>query len=224
MKRLLNCMLVKRKDHSDDALPILVEINDPEELFCSELDGSDNGPYLKVEDVLFPREYDENFPKYLASAVQGILSNPRLVKDWDDIYNNKTSNNYNGHSLHVLAEEVALRLCYEDPFTEYVPLEESFVKEDIASKESGAKDNLSIYDFCIEWGEPCVLMSIISLFATVRISPRLGGTTFIECGIFIICFFILLFFYISLFRAPMYGLYIFISNRNKKKHNDIPIK
>ena len=55
MKRLLHCMLVKRKNHSD-VLPLCVEFNDAEELFCSELDvdGSDNGPYLKTEDVLFP--------------------------------------------------------------------------------------------------------------------------------------------------------------------------
>ena len=135
MKRLLHCMLVKRKNHSD-VLPLCVEFNDAEELFCSELDvdGSDNGPYLKTEDVLFPREYDENFPKYLASAIQGILSNTNLVREWFDIMNNKDLDgsffvDYSLHGLVVKAEEVALRLCYEDPWTEYVPLEESFVKE-----------------------------------------------------------------------------------------------
>ncbi len=94
------------------------------------------------------------------------------------------------------------------------------MKQNSTSKESGAKYNSYIYDYCIEWGGPCIIMFICSLFATAIISPRLGGTTFIECGIFIICFFILLFFYISLFRAPMYGLYIFISNRKKKKLSD----
>ena len=112
-------MLVKRKNHSD-VLPLCVEFNDAEELFCSEL--------------LFPREYDENFPKYLASAIQGILSNTNLVREWFDIMNNKDSDgsffvDYSLHGLVVKAEEVALRLCYEDPWTEYVPLEESFVKE-----------------------------------------------------------------------------------------------
>ena len=90
------------------------------------------------------------------------------------------------------------------------------MKHNYISKESGIKESLSVLDLCIVGGGPCIIMLIISLFATAIISPRLGGTPFIEIVIFFITLAIQMIIYISVFQAPFLALYVFLSKREKK--------
>lgn len=85
--------------------------------------GSNDVP-IKLDSLLFPKEYDENLPKYLSSSIQGLLSNPNIVKELDAL-----DKGFSLYEILFRAEEIALRLCYDTPLTEFVPLDQSFLKD-----------------------------------------------------------------------------------------------
>ena len=84
---------------------------------------SDDDP-INMEDLLYPKEYDENLSKYVSSAIQGLLSNPNIVKNTDSLFPEDDL-----YSIINRAGELALRLCYDNPLTEFVPFDQSFLKD-----------------------------------------------------------------------------------------------
>lgn len=119
-------MIVKKKE-SERILIVLLQDNG----FVVPLE-SDDDP-INMEDLLFPKKYDENLPKYLSSAIQGLLSNPNIVKNTDSLLPEDEL-----FSIINRAGELALRLCYDTPLTEFVPLDQSFLR----AKEECLKKNI----------------------------------------------------------------------------------
>ena len=120
-------MIAKRKGNEDTPeIIVLLQTNG----FAAPLE-SDDDP-INLEDLLFPKEYDENLPKYVSSAIQGLLSNPNIVKNIDSLFPEDDL-----YPIINRAGELALRLCYDTPLTEFVPLDQSFLKD----KEECLKKN-----------------------------------------------------------------------------------
>lgn len=110
----MDLMIAKKKEEQTIIIVLLQSNGYVEEM--------KTGEDINVDDLLFPKEYDENLPKYLSSSIQGLLSNPNIIKDMSALYEKADM-----FSIIFKAEELALSLCYDTPLTEFVPIEQSFL-------------------------------------------------------------------------------------------------
>ena len=112
----MDLMIAKKKGENNLLVVILQSNGYVVEMNCDEP--------IKFDDLLFPKDYDENLSMYLSSSIQGLLSNPNVVKDLCSLEEHE-----NLFPVLFKAEEIALRLCYDTPLTEFVPLEQSFLRD-----------------------------------------------------------------------------------------------
>jgi len=112
----MDLMIAKKKGESDVLIVALQSNGYVVNMSCDET--------IRVDGLLFPKEHDENLSMYLSSSIQGLLSNPNVVKDLCSLEEHE-----NLFPVLFKAEEIALRLCYDTPLTEFVPLEQSFLRD-----------------------------------------------------------------------------------------------
>ena len=114
----MDLMIAKRNGNEYTSLIIVILQDDG---FAVPLNSNDDP--ISIDDLLFPEHYDEYLPKYVSTSIQGLLSNPNIVKSLYDI----TKDN-DLYGIIFRAEEIALRLCYDNCLTKYVPLGQSILK------------------------------------------------------------------------------------------------